>query len=109
MAATLPSSGDISTNSVSSAEVLSLAQIQQIQTGPGLPPNLLISSQPNQAVVSWGASSSSLLPSFHLQSRTNLMSGTWANVTNAPSVSGGVDTVALPATNGAAFFRLQGN
>jgi hypothetical protein len=45
--------------------------------------------------------------SFQLQSRTNLVLGSWANVTNAPTVSGQTNTVVLLTTNRTEYFRVK--
>ena len=89
-------------------KVLTLAEIQQLQTGPALPPVLLLSDQANQATLNWANRSSSYVPTALLQIRGNLTSGSWANVPNVPTVSGGSNTVTLPFTN-SAFFRLKSN
>ena len=56
--------------------------------------------------VSWPAPSTG----FHLQAANSLgAQAGWNNVTNAPQATNGWNQVGLPATNAAAFFRLQLN
>ncbi|HEX5220746.1 MAG TPA: LamG-like jellyroll fold domain-containing protein [Verrucomicrobiae bacterium] len=82
--------------------VLTLEEIEAVQTAPALPPSLQITPQGTQVSLSWAATTP-----LQLQSRTNLSSGTWNNVTVAPEVSGNVRTVTLPATQETEFFRLS--
>ena len=88
-------------------KALTLEEIQAIQLAPAtvpvaLPPTLSATSQGNEIVISWTSGN------FQLQSRAALNSGTWANVSNVPTVIGTTSTVSLSATNPAQFFRLQG-
>lgn len=92
--------------------VLTLAQIQAAQIAPSstlvVPPPAPASPvltavlQGGQIVLSWVSSAT-----FRLQSRTDLTSGTWANVATAPVVNGTTYTVTLPATGAAQFYRLS--
>jgi len=68
------------------------------QVAPALPAYLVISSQTNNAILSWEQGAQPLLPQIQLQSRTSLTSGTWTDVTstvldrtiNAKALSAGV-------------------
>jgi hypothetical protein len=86
--------------------VLTLSEIRQVQVGGTLPPVLGVSAAPPNATVSWGPKTTPQME-FQLQSRTNLNSGTWSDVTTAPVDSGNTRSVTLPATNKANFFRLR--
>ena len=85
---------------------LTLAEIRQVQIGGTVPPVLGIASAAHNTTVEWGPTTTPQMQ-FQLQSRTNLISGAWANVTNTPLDSGNTRSVTLPATNGAKFFRLK--
>ncbi|MFO1477216.1 MAG: LamG-like jellyroll fold domain-containing protein [Verrucomicrobiota bacterium] len=88
-------------------KVLTLAEIQAAQLAPATsavitPPTLAAKAQGNQIVISWVSTSS-----FQLQTRPQLGTGAWADVGTAPTVSGNTNTVTLPATDPAAFYRLK--
>ena len=80
-------------------KVLTPTEIQAAQTSPSLPPHLLWNMQTNNLVLSWEGP-------FQLQSRTNLDTGSWANVTTAPNVSGTIRSLGLPVSGDSKFFRL---
>lgn len=92
--------------------VLSLGEIQAAQVAPAstlvvpppapASPTLTAVLQGGQIVISWVSSAT-----FQLQSRTDLTSGTWANVGTAPVVNGTTNTVTLPATGAGQFYRLN--
>jgi hypothetical protein len=42
-----------------------------------------------------------------LQSATRLSFPTWQNITNGITSSGGTNSISLPITNSASFFRLE--
>ena len=81
---------------------LTLAEIEAVQVAPSLPPSLLITPQGSNVELSWETTGS-----LQLQSRTNLSSGTWDNVTNVPGVSGNLRSLTLPANQESEFFRLS--
>lgn len=87
-------------------KVLTLEEIQAAQIAPATSvvasPTLNAKLQGNQISVSWVSADS-----FQLQSRTNLTSGTWSNVGTTPTVNGSTNTVQLPTTSPAQFFRLS--
>lgn len=66
------------------------------------PPRLNIALSSTNVLVSWPA----LAFGYVLQSRTNLLTNTWANVTNTPVLNGDSYTVTLGATNQSRYFRL---
>jgi hypothetical protein len=53
-------------------------------------------------VLSWPVAAAG----FSVQSRTNLTSGSWVTLTNAPALSGTSWQLSLPSTGSAQFFRL---
>ena len=57
----------------------------------------------NTFLLSWPTS----FTGFALQQNTNLAPGTWTSVTNAGSVTNGLNQVALPPAAGSRFFRLR--
>lgn len=81
--------------------VLTLAEIQAAQVSPAMPPYLLQQVVTNSTVLSWDGV-------WQLQSRTNLSSGNWINVTTPTNVSGTVRSLAIPPTAEAEYFRLRG-
>ena len=89
------------------SRVLTLAEIQQMQVAGPMPPVLLVSSQTNKVVLSWAANTPPLLPGLQLQSRADLTTGTWSDVTNPTNVSGALRSLALPLTDPAKFFHLR--
>jgi hypothetical protein len=82
--------------------VLTPAEIEACQVAPALPPLLQISPQGSNVALSWETATS-----LQLQSRADLASGSWGNVTNVPAVSGNVRTLTLPASKPGEFFRLS--
>jgi len=66
------------------------------------PPTLSIAASNISVVISWPAQAFG----YVLQSKTNLMTNIWLNVTNTPVLSGGAYTVTLGATNQSRYFRL---
>jgi hypothetical protein len=89
------------------SRVLSLQEIQQMQTAPALPAYLLETPQANNVVLSWEQGQQPLLPGLQLQSNTNLSVGTWVDVTNPTNVTGSVRSLSLPTSGDAKFFRLR--
>ena len=81
---------------------LTLAEIEAVQVAPSLPPLLLITPQGSDVALSWETTYS-----LQLQSRTNLDSGNWDDVTGIPAASGNVRTLTLPASKDREFFRLS--
>jgi hypothetical protein len=61
-----------------------------------------VSQAGGNAVLSWPLAAAG----FSVQARTNLSSGTWVTLTNAPALSGGRWQVTVPDSTGARFFRL---
>jgi hypothetical protein len=83
---------------------LSPEEVAALYFNQGGPLQLSIQSVPSGVLLSWPASAAS----FGLVSRTNLTSGAWESVTNAPSLNGDRKEVLLPANTPAQrFFRLQ--
>lgn len=86
--------------------VLTLEEIQAAQIAPAVgvvaSPTLNAKLQGNQIALSWVSAAS-----FQLQSRTSLTSGSWSNVGTAPTINGTTNTVQLPTTSPAQFFRLS--
>ena len=80
-------------------KVLTLEEIRAAQMSPSLPPHLLWTTQTNNLILSWEGA-------FQLQSRTNLASGSWANVTTLTNVSGTIRSIGLPPSGPSKFFRL---
>lgn len=66
------------------------------------PPSLSIASANPNVIVSWPAQAFGYL----LQSKTNLSTNVWLNVTNTPVLSDGAYKVTLGATNQTRYFRL---
>jgi hypothetical protein len=87
---------------------LSQTQIQKVMSGDfsAFVPRPPLSINPNGAnmILSWSANQ----PTFQLQSKTNLTSGSWANVATPPVQNGGMLEVTVPKTAGPEFFRLVG-
>ena len=87
-------------------KVLTLEEIQASQIAPAVgvaaSPTLNAKLLGNQIALSWVSTAS-----FQLHSRTNLTTGTWENVGTAPTVNGATNTVQLPTTSPAQFFRLS--
>ena len=87
---------------------LSQDQVQAVMSGNFTafipPPRLFASRSAGNIVMSWSAT----LPTFRLQSNTNLASAAWSNVSTTPVQNGNVLTVTLPMTPGPGFFRLVG-
>ncbi len=70
----------------------------------GIAPQLSASLLGTNLQVRWPGFS----PEFRLETTTNLAPPTtWSPVSQSPAASNGWETVTLPATNGAAFFRLH--
>jgi hypothetical protein len=85
--------------------VLSLADIQAAQTAPAGIPTVRLNAtlRAGQRVISWNSPGT-----FELQYSENLATGTWTAVPTAPIVNGTQNTVTLPATGPARFYRLMG-
>ncbi len=66
------------------------------------PPELSVALSNTNVVLSWPAAAFG----YVLQSRTNLATNNWLNVTNAPVLSGDSYFVTLGATNQSRYFRL---
>jgi hypothetical protein len=71
-------------------------------TPPAIP-TLSITSSGTNAVILWPKFTS---PDYLLQAATNLASGPWAGVTNPVVPSGTNNTVTVPLSSSARFFRL---
>ena len=86
-------------------------RFRQVQVAPAEPPNLLIAktSPPGNDLLSWAQGAQTNMPTYQLQSRTNLSAGSWSNVTNPTNVLGTVRSVTLPASGKANFYHLRGN
>jgi hypothetical protein len=69
-----------------------------------LPPTLSVSLAADYAILSWPSSTS---PAYGLQTSTNILTGGWLSVTNAPLVTNGVFQVEVPIPGTAAFYRLK--
>ncbi len=65
-------------------------------------PELSVAATNGNVILSWPA----VAFGYVLQTRTNLTTNSWLNVTNAPGLNGGSYTVTLGATNQSRFFRL---
>jgi hypothetical protein len=89
------------------SRVLTITEIQQMQTAAPMPPVLVISNRVNDVVLSWAANTPPLLTGLQLQARTNAATGTWSDVTNPTNVSETVRSVALPHSGDTKFFRLR--
>ena len=91
------------------SRALTLAEIQQVQVAAAVPPNLLVAQgSPGNVALSWAQGAQTNLPTFQLQSKTNVLSSTvWSDVAAATNVSGTVRSLTLPTTNAARFFRLR--
>lgn len=66
------------------------------------PPTLSILAEGNTVLVSWQNN-----PGFALESKTPLSAGVWNAVGIAPVLSNGTNTITVPATEAARFFRLR--
>lgn len=86
------------------SKVLTLEEIREQQISPALPTLLVYSNSGPNLVFSWETLAA--YP-YQLQSRTNLVSGGWSNVTASESVSGNIHTVTVPTDKEAEFFRIQ--
>ena len=87
---------------------LSQDQIQTVMGGDFSayipPPDLSITASPGNTILSWPANETT----FQLQSRTNLIQGTWTTITTTPVQNGDRLIVTLPTTPATQFFRLIG-
>jgi len=68
------------------------------------PPPVNIAMSGGTTTIYWPTNTPA---SYTLQSTTNLVIGTWVNVTNRVAASNGVYQVTLPATTPAMFYRLK--
>jgi hypothetical protein len=68
------------------------------------PPPVNIAMSGGNTTIYWPTNTPA---SYTLQSTTNLVIGTWVNVTNRVAASNGVYQVTLPATTPAMFYRLK--
>ena len=66
-------------------------------------PEMLVSRNGSNVQVLWPRQP----PGFVLESSAELGSGTWSQPPAAPAATNDYNTVALPTTAGAAFFRLR--
>jgi hypothetical protein len=82
------------------SKVLTLAEIREAQKSPSLPPVLKCATQTNHLVLSWEGP-------FQLQSRTNLTTGSWADDTTPPNVSGTIRSLGLLFSGDSRFLRLR--
>jgi len=58
----------------------------------------------NTLTLSWPAAAGN----YALETTTNLVSGTWIDVTNpAPSLGGGQMTISVPVSSGSRYYRLR--
>ncbi|MGA2247419.1 MAG: hypothetical protein ABSH48_20715 [Verrucomicrobiota bacterium] len=68
------------------------------------PPQLSIDlNDSGQAEITWLSSATN----YVLQATTDLLSGNWMTVTNAPAAANAIQTVTVPLTPTPSFFRLQ--
>jgi len=67
-------------------------------------PTLSVSLAGSYAILSWPTNTT---PTYSLQVATNIVSGTWLSVTNAPVATNGVFQVKVPITSTAAYYRLK--
>ncbi len=104
--------GDYSSTSVDPNDPTRFWTIQEIATGASVwstqvtelltgTPNLLVSSNGTNLILSWSGTL------FNLQSATDLASPHWNTVAQTFSTNNGVVTAQFPLTAAAAFFRLQ--
>jgi hypothetical protein len=68
------------------------------------PPPVNIALSGGNTTIFWPTNTPA---SYTLQSTTNLVIGTWVDVTNSVAVSNGVNQVTLPAATPAMFYRLK--
>ncbi len=68
------------------------------------PPALTIALAAGKTVIAWPTNTPT---SYRLQSATNLLFGTWANVTNGVVATNGVFQISVPAPGAATFYRLK--
>jgi hypothetical protein len=79
------------------------ADFQYANFGPTIPiPQLQIQLAGANALLSWPINATG----FSLQQASSLAGGGWSAVTNIPVPSGANESVTLPATNGARYYRL---
>jgi hypothetical protein len=89
------------------SRVLSLEELKVMQRAPALPAYLQLTTETNSVVLSWEAGTQPLLPELQLQSRSDVLSGAWADVLSPTNVAGSIRSLALPLTNDIQFFRLR--
>jgi hypothetical protein len=65
------------------------------------PESIQLSS--GSSLITWPGT----IQGYQLQESTNLLSGSWVNVTNPTTVVNGTNQVTTPATGGATFYRLM--
>jgi hypothetical protein len=87
---------------------LSQSQIQTVMAGDFrafvAQAQLSLSSSSGNISLSWPAAEAT----FQLQSTTNLVTASWANVTTPPVQMGSTLTVTVPVGAGTQYFRLSG-
>jgi hypothetical protein len=84
-------------------KVLTVEEIRAQQVLPALPTLLVYSNSGPNLDLSW---ETPLAYPYQLQSRTNLGTGSWINVTDPETVSGNVHKVTVPRDEAAEFFRI---
>jgi hypothetical protein len=89
------------------SRVLTLEEIKVMQRAPALPAYIALATETNQLVLSWEQGTQPLLPALQLQSRTDLATGAWTDMTTTTNVAGSVRSIGLPVTDDARFFRLR--
>ncbi len=91
--------GELNTNQIAATDVLGPNQV--LSTGS---PPLSLKTTPAGLTLTWPLASAG----FTLQTRTNLVLGSWLIVTSpAPQITGTNFQIALPVTNAMQFFRLS--
>ena len=85
-----------------SGELLQVGEMRLFGEVVPLPPTLSIRAAGNSVLISWPS-----VPGFALESKTALTNANWSLVGTAPVLSNGVNTVTLPISEDASFFRLH--
>lgn len=80
----------------------SIQTVSNFQFSYTTPPVLTVTSSNNNAVVTWPVSVSTL---FKLQ-KSSTVTGSYANVTTAPTIVNGMNQITVPQTGTSQFFRL---
>lgn len=67
-------------------------------------PTLRVTLSAGNALLSWSTNTWTL---YHLEAVTNLLSGSWSNMTNPVVTTNGVFQVTVPLSGTAGFYRLR--